>query len=372
MPNGIAEVKFTARTSKAERVKLALIWHQCLTLRATKATILTQPSSAKDIKAMALAGPIKTGTAVWIKLHDGPPKLQLRGTDYFCGLIFKDLANGIIAVYGWEQRCGFLDTHLSKRTIKKRDATDAIKEEEIEEAPLPDSILKAKRQTDILSTTITLMSYAIPNSTKIAHKRSELTDYYDFFWGSTVAGQKPSPSLDTLMAADIAAWKRIAIEIHQDRTLPEALKLIKEDALFWVTEVTNKVKPSPLGPMNPGHQNSSIHPAWLLPPPWPKGGPGRGPKGKGRGRGGANPGRGRGIPTAQPISIPKAVLDNIAASGPKTKNHPAGQPICRNFLFNRCWGKCGRLHGICPRKLPSGEYCYKHHSMRICLQETPQ
>ena len=40
-PNGIAEEKFTARTSKAERVKLALIWHQCLTLRATKATILT-------------------------------------------------------------------------------------------------------------------------------------------------------------------------------------------------------------------------------------------------------------------------------------------------------------------------------------------
>ena len=83
-------------------------------------------------------------------------------------------------------------------------------------------------------------------------------------------------------------------------------------------------------------------------------------------------GRGRGTPTAQPISIPKAVFDNMAAVGPKTKNHPSGQPICRNYLFNRCWRKCGRIHGVCPRKLPSGEFCYKHHSIRICLQETPQ
>ena len=95
----------------------------------------------------------------------------------------------------------------------------------------------------------------------------------------------------------------------------------------------------------------------------------------GRGWRGNKGGRGRGTASSPNSSnlpqIPKDILDNMARKGPKSKKQPEGQDICRNFLFGNCWGKCGRSHGVCPRKLPSGSFCFKNHTITKCLKETP-
>ena len=102
--------------------------------------------------------------------------------------------------------------------------------------------------------------------------------------------------------------------------------------------------------------------------PYNRGGRGGRGQGGGRGRGKGSSGKGG---QAQLSPIPPEVLRTMATHAPPTAKHPNGQEICRNFILGRCAGGCGRAHNICPRLLPSGQFCFKQHRIRQCLMETP-
>ncbi len=105
-----------------------------------------------------------------------------------------------MGVYAWKQRCGKLDTN--------------IRITEITEAPEPKNIEEAKKMTTILCTSITLMVYALPMQSFIQHKRQDLEDHYEWFWGKEMALSSAAPSLPTLMSADALCWKQAAIKMH--------------------------------------------------------------------------------------------------------------------------------------------------------------
>ena len=192
---GIAEIKFTKQTSKTERVKIGLIWNQCRSNRAKKATILGQAATADELRGLVTSGPLASGQSIWNQKHKEVAKLIYTGTEYLCGTIYKDLASGVIGVYSWKQRAGKLDTNLTKVNISKKDAQGFAREEEIEEAPIPTSFSEAKTRTTILSQTITLMTYSLPTVAIIQHVRTDLTDHYEWFWGKDIAESNPPPSL---------------------------------------------------------------------------------------------------------------------------------------------------------------------------------
>ena len=373
---GIVEVKFIKAMSKTERVRLALIWNHCLNTRKKKATILTQSASPEELKGLVTSGPLPSGQAVWHRKHQEAAQLIYTGTDHFLGIIYKDIATGPIGVYSWKQRTGALDMNLIKRNIQRKDGQSTIKDDEYEEAPLPASFAEAKQRTHILTQSITLMCYALPSVGLVnTITRSDLEDHYEWFWGPELAGAAPAPSLQVLMDVDILYWKKVAILMHKHTTLKEALKEARGDHLFWTREVIQKTPPiQGGGQAQASQQPSQQQPYW---PPqaqpswqnWPPYGKGKGKKGKGKGKGkGKKGGKPGGPPQLAPI--PQNILNEMATMTPASPKYPSGQAICKNFVLGTCQGWCGRAHHLCPRKLPSG-YCFGHHTLRACIQQTP-
>lgn len=56
-----------------------------------------------------------------------------------------------------------------------------------------------------------------------------------FLNGPDIGARKPPPSVDVLMRAERAAWRKIATYVHG--TLQAALLKIQGEALFWTREV---------------------------------------------------------------------------------------------------------------------------------------
>ena len=60
------------------------------------------------------------------------------------------------------------------------------------------------------------MTYALPSVAIIQHKRGDIVDFYEWFWGPELAGSSPPPSLQILMDADILFWKKVARWVEHD------------------------------------------------------------------------------------------------------------------------------------------------------------
>jgi hypothetical protein len=362
------EVKFDAKTSKAERVKLGLIWSQCEVSRSKKTTILSRASSADELKGLVSSGPMDSGKAVWFRKHGEMVKVIFTGTEHFCGLIYKDLALGPIGVYGFIQRTGKLDTNLRRRMVSTRGNGGIVRDEEIEEAPIPEDFEEAKKRCYILATSIVLMVYSLPNIPHIQIKRGDIMDHYEWFWGKdlgTPTSPTPQPSLKTLMEADIAFWKKVSIAMHEGKTLLESLKKVKEDHLFWVQEVFLKTRGTSY------HQPPPRNPPYNPPYNPPQKGKTKG-KGKGKGKGKKGQASGnRAAPYQAKTRIPDDIAKTLASTGPASTKHPGGQPICRKHHLQFCGGWCNRVHHICPRKMGDGSYCFGHHTLRQCIERNP-
>ena len=175
-----------------------------------------------------------------------------------------------------------------------------------------------------------------------------------------------------MLDADIAFWKRIAIEVSRGTKLPVAILDMKKDSLFWIREVLNKA-PSGAGRTLGGdtgvsRQQRRQQQQYQCGPFFPPGkGKGKGKKGKGKGKGKMN--AAGGMPPLPPI--PGHIIRAMAMTAPSTPKYPQGQAICRNLHVSHCAGWCTWNRSLCPRKLPSGEFRFKQHRLRQCLLETP-
>ena len=177
----------------------------------------------------------------------------------------------------------------------------------------------SRRQLERLHLTFrtTLMcTAALPQFGNLRVTKEELDDWYAWFYGEDIAGRKPPPSDTALLFAERNAWRKIHEMVHQGTTLPEALKNIRGDFLFWQREVYEHLNRAP----EKGKSKSKAIKVWPSGPTRSK------PKGKG-GKGKSH-GRTTGL-----SRIPKGVA------------------YCRDHhLHNKCSGSCGRSHNCLVRK----------------------
>ena len=71
--------------------------------------------------------------------------------------------------------------------------------------------------------------------------KEDMDSFYDWFYGPTVAGRRPSPSDQTLLYAERNAWREMHELMHSGLTLKQAMTKVKEDSLFWMREVYEMV-----------------------------------------------------------------------------------------------------------------------------------
>ena len=183
--------------------------------------------------------------------------------------------------------------------------------------------------------------------------KSDLDDWYDWFYGPEIAGRKPPPSETTLLWAERNAWRQICQLMADGATLKNSLKQMKENQLFWTREVYERIMfqqlRSPREPKGKGKGKGKgktksvkgVYQDHLKPSPSGQKGGGKSEKGQSKG------GRPGGWPT------------NWALQS------PTGVPYCRDFhLKHSCQGNCNRSHA-CPVKV-NGWTCNGDHSPDKC------
>ena len=196
-----------------------------------------------------------------------------------------------------------------------------------------------------------MCTLAFPQFQQFDITKSDLDEWYDWFYGPSIAGRRPPPSEFTLLWSERNAWRQIYQLMADGSTLKTAMKTIKEDQLFWTREVYERV----------------LFQQLKTP---------RDPKGKGKGKdkgkkGGKtkgvyqdhlknNPGKGSGKnDKASKGGRPNGWPQNWALQAPN------GVQYCRDFhLKHSCPGNCGRSHA-CPVRI-NGWTCNGDHSPDKC------
>ena len=203
-----------------------------------------------------------------------------------------------------------------------------------------------------------------PQHANLQADREDFDDSYMLLNGPDIGARKPPPSVDVLMRAERAAWRKIATYVHGGLTLQAALLKIQSEALFWTRVVYEKIIPE--GRIQPpsgwGQQLGGSD--------WESytGGKGKNKwsqKGNGKGK--------HTLPWFEPPGIqrfntpPPPPL--VADVGPRPidpskwcDKDPNNKDYCRNYQHGRCRGGCRRSHR-CPIRLRSGLPCNAdHHS----------
>ena len=151
------------------------------------------------------------------------------------------------------------------------------------------------------------------------------------------------PSLSAMIVIERKAWNEMVQLMHdKDLTFSDAIKTIKQDALFWTAELNYK----------PKTMIDNWKDSW--PSPTRKGdhkGKGKEDKGKGKpdkGKGKADKGmKGKKTGKATPSTAPVAKTFKFGKAQ-MTGLMPNGKQSCKNFIVNdNCPGLCGRSHN-CP------------------------
>ena len=185
--------------------------------------------------------------------------------------------------------------------------------------------------------------------------KSDLDEWYDWFYGPEIAGRKPPPSETTLLWAERNAWRQICQLMADGATLKGALKQMRENQLFWTREVYERIM----------FQQLRV----------PKD-----PKGKGKGKGKGKTKTGKGVYQDHLKSSPtiyKGYKGGGKDKGPNKGGRPSGWPAnwalqsptgvpyCRDFhLKHSCTGNCNRSHA-CPVRV-NGWTCNGDHSPDKC------
>ena len=86
-----------------------------------------------------------------------------------------------------------------------------------------------------------MCTLAFPHFQQFDITKSDLDEWYDWFYGPSIAGRRPPPTEFTLVWAERNAWRQIYQLMADGSTLKEPMKTIKEDQLFWTREVYERV-----------------------------------------------------------------------------------------------------------------------------------
>ena len=117
------------------------------------------------------------------------------------------------------------------------------KEEEEEGRAAPTTRRQLERLHLVFRNTLLMCIAAFPQFPQFDLTKEDMDSFYDWFYGPTVAGRRPSPSDQTLLYAERNAWREMHELMHSGLTLKQAMTKVKEDSLFWMREVYERVIP---------------------------------------------------------------------------------------------------------------------------------
>ena len=115
------------------------------------------------------------------------------------------------------------------------------KEEEEEERANPQTRRQLERMHMVFRNNLLMCTLAFPQFQQFDITKSDLDEWYDWFYGPSIAGRRPPPSEFTLLWSERNAWRQIYQLMADGSTLKTAMKTIKEDQLFWTREVYERV-----------------------------------------------------------------------------------------------------------------------------------
>ena len=179
-----------------------------------------------------------------VKVGKKPP-MEEQGSDHFMGAFYKEANKGSLGCYTTQEIVSKVpDPHafLSKVVNRKKNTQNIYVETEHEERANPRSWEAWKRQMMVFRTTMLMAIYANPHQTKLHIEKEVLDKFYDWMYGTDLAGREPPPNLNTMIHAERMAWRRITLNIHEGSTLDESIKEIQKNSLFWQSMVVDKCK----------------------------------------------------------------------------------------------------------------------------------
>ena len=266
----------------------------------------------------------------WVNQTGQPkPRLDLKKQFRYC-------AKGEIGYFAPKHIISALPEEGERPTKSHRKLTvDGFeKEEEEEERANPQTRRQLERMHMVFRNNLLMCTLAFPQFQQFDITKSDLDEWYDWFYGPSIAGRRPPPSEFTLLWSERNAWRQIYQLMADGSTLKTAMKTIKEDQLFWTREVYERV----------------LFQQLKTP---------RDPKGKGKGKDkGKKGGKTKGVYQDHLKNKPGK------GNGKNDKSSKGGRPngwpqnwalqapnkvqYCRDFhLKHSCPGNCGRSHA-CP------------------------
>ena len=207
------------------------------------------------------------------------------------------------------------------------------------------------------------MCLGLPNNRLFDLEKSDMDSFYKFLLGDEIAKRSPAPELKVLMHAERAAWRKVALHMHEGLSLKTSLDKVMSNGLFWTREVYEKVES---GPKGKGKDKGKAKAAWLAKngkQEWYPNYEAVKEEGKGKGKGKAKAeaaaaarARSR-TPTPGPAAAGGGKWPAVWAEA-----NAQGQQFCKNFHLRSCAIKCGRSHN-CPVYKTDGTVCNdgRHH-----------
>ena len=206
------------------------------------------------------------------------PPLDEQGADHFMGSMFKDISRGQLGTYtNKEITAKIPDPHtFLYDVVKKRKMVDGtVQELDHKERRPPMSWEQWKKQMKVWTTTLLMAVAANPHQTHLQVAKDTIDDFYEWMYGTDLMTRHNPPTLEVMMYAERLAWRRIALDIHGGITLTQSITNIRNNTLFWNTEVCERCtrRPQGWGDHDQGHNDRP----WQLstPPRRARGGSGK-------------------------------------------------------------------------------------------------
>ena len=174
-----------------------------------------------------------------------PPKPQYRdqGSEAFLKRQYRFCSKGEIGYIQAKHIISALPEE-GERPIKTRRKVSVDgweKEEEEEERAAPTTRRQLERLRLVFRNTLLMCIAAFPQFPQFDLTKEDMDSFYDWFYGPAVAGRRPPPSDQTLLYAERNAWTKMHELMHSGLTLKQAMTKVKEDSLFWMREVYERV-----------------------------------------------------------------------------------------------------------------------------------
>ena len=329
-----------------------------------RSALLSSSSATAAANLITKAVSLSMETVYKQKVGRKPP-LDRQGSDQLLGKAFKKVSDGYVPYFGLSEMVPFLldeDTRLVSKTKRKRSDDGTVAEQDEEQIEEPVTRQHWTYTLEKNTVTILMAIWSNPQHANLQVSREEIDDFYIFLDGPDIGSRKPPPSIDVLMRAERAAWRKIATLVHGGLTLKEALVKIQNEALFWTREVYETIPKEEVRDQQPsGWGQPRIGSSWESQV---------GGKGKSKWNQKAN-GKGKHTPPwfepprAQQFSAPPPPV--LLDVGPRPidpskwcDKDPTNKEYCRNYQHGRCRGGCRRSHR-CPLRLRSNMPCNADH-----------